>query len=59
MPQIGVPLGVLIGLVTGCVFLLLIRTAVKLTENPIQNLFALLGEILAIPTFWFPLFWRF
>ncbi len=53
MPEIGVPLGFLIGFITAYVFLLLIRTAFILKEKPIKNLLALIAEILAMPTFWF------
>ena len=53
MPQIGIPLGVLIGIVSGISLILLIRTSARMSERPLRTTLALIGEILAIPTFWF------
>lgn len=49
----GVALGVLIGIVTGIVFLLLLRTANRLSGKPVPTIMTLTTELLAIPTFWF------
>ena len=53
--QIGIPLGVLIGVVSGISLILLIVTSAKISERerPLRTILALIGEILAIPTFWF------
>lgn len=51
-PAIGIPVGILIGIVTGTVFLLLLRTA--FTGSPtLQDLGTIIAELLALPTFWF------
>jgi len=49
----GSALGVLIGLVSGIVFLLLLKTAVGNPDRGIASLAKITGQILAIPTFWF------
>jgi hypothetical protein len=50
--MIGIPLGLLIGLVSGLVVLLLIRTAWRISRINLKSLGTLLGHLLAIPTFW-------
>jgi hypothetical protein len=48
----GTAIGLLIGLVTGIVFLLLLKTADQASEQGMSVL-KVTTEILAIPTFWF------
>jgi hypothetical protein len=48
----GVAIGLLIGVVTGTVFLLLLKTANEAAEKGV-SIVKLTSEILAIPTFWF------
>ena len=50
-PGVGIPLGVLIGVLTGGVAILLFRTAWR--ETDLAGLLKVIGEILIIPTFWF------
>ena len=51
--MIGVSLGVLIGLITGLVVVLMMRSAWRLTSGELRSILALIGQLLAIPTFWF------
>lgn len=50
-PEVGIPLGVLIGVVTGGVAILLFRTGWR--ESDLAGLLKIIGQILAIPAFWF------
>lgn len=50
--MIGIPLGILIGIVTGVSFLFLVHTAWRSSEDP-KAIFSVVAHILAIPTFWF------
>ena len=49
----GISLGVLIGIITGIVALLLLRTASRASIGQIKAVLAITAELLAIPTFWF------
>jgi hypothetical protein len=49
---IGTAIGLLIGAVTGVVFLLLLKTADRASEQG-ASVLKVTAEILAIPTFWF------
>jgi hypothetical protein len=48
---VGVPLGILIGLVSGGVAIILIRTAWQ--TSGLKGTVQVVGQLLAIPTFWF------
>ena len=48
----GLAIGLLIGLITGTVFLLLLKTANQASEKGV-SIVTLISQILAIPTFWF------
>lgn len=50
---IGIGLGILIGVVSGTVALVLLRTANSLSAINLRPILAVTAEILAIPTFWF------
>jgi hypothetical protein len=50
---VGIALGLLIGLVSGAVALLLLKTANTASVRDVSSLVTLTSEILAIPTFWF------
>lgn len=50
---IGIPLGILIGTISGAVALVLIRTANSIRASNLKPIVAVTAEILAIPTFWF------
>jgi len=50
---IGVALGLLIGLISGAVALVLLKTANTASVKDVSSLVTLTTEILAIPTFWF------
>jgi hypothetical protein len=49
---VGSVVGLLIGVISGTVFLLLLRSA-NLSTTSTQKLVSLTAEIFAIPTFWF------
>jgi hypothetical protein len=49
----GVALGVLIGITSGVVALVLLKTANTASVKDVSSIVALTTEILAIPTFWF------
>jgi hypothetical protein len=51
MPEVGIPLGTLIGVVTGGVAILLFRTGWN--ETDLAGLLKIVGQLLAIPAFWF------
>jgi hypothetical protein len=48
----GVALGALIGIVTGAVFIILLRTLLRGSPS-VPTVLTLLGQVLAIPAFWF------
>lgn len=50
--MIGIPLGILIGLVSGVIFILLVRTAWT-SRNDRKAVSKVVLELLGIPTFWF------
>ena len=50
---IGLALGFLIGIISGTVFLLLLKTAVGASGKGTSSIVTLTAELLAIPTFWF------
>lgn len=50
---LGIGLGILIGLISGTVALVLLRTANSLNRVNLKPIIAVTTEILAIPTFWF------
>lgn len=49
----GVALGLLIGITSGVVALVLLKTANTASVKEVSSIVALTSEILAIPTFWF------
>lgn len=49
----GLALGFLIGVITGIVFLLILKTADRLSEKGSSSILTLTTQLLAIPTFWF------
>ncbi len=49
----GIALGLLIGVVSGTVALVLLKTANTASVKDVSSIVALTSEILAIPTFWF------
>lgn len=49
----GVALGLLIGITSGVVALVLLRTATNASAKEVSSIVAVTSEILAIPTFWF------
>ena len=49
----GLALGVLIGVITGTVFLLILKTADRASDKGTSSILTLTTELLAIPTFWF------
>src|SRR5262245_28017402 len=49
----GLALGLLIGIISGTVFLLLLKTAVSASNQGISSVVTLTAELLAMPTFWF------
>ena len=49
----GISLGMLIGIITGIVALLLLRTASRASIGQSKAVLAITAELLAIPTFWF------
>ena len=51
-PEVGIPLGVLIGIITAIVFLYLLYTAFK-RRLSFRNTLTVAGQVLALPTFWF------
>ena len=50
---LGIGLGILIGVISGTVALVLLRTANSLNRVNLKPIIAITAEILAIPTFWF------
>ena len=50
---LGLALGFLIGIISGTVFLLLLKTAVGAPGKGTSSIVTLTAELLAIPTFWF------
>jgi hypothetical protein len=51
MPEVGIPVGALIGVVTGGVAILLFRTGWN--ETDLTGLLKIIAQLLAIPAFWF------
>jgi len=49
----GLALGLLIGIISGTVFLWLLKTAVSASNQGISSVVTLTAELLAMPTFWF------
>ena len=49
----GLFIGVLIGVISGMVTLLLLRTATGASIKEVKAIIAITAEFLAIPTFWF------
>ncbi len=49
----GIALGLLIGVVSGTVALVLLKTASTASVKDLSSIVTLTSEILAIPTFWF------
>jgi hypothetical protein len=49
----GLVLGILIGAITGTVFLLILNTAVGVSDKDGSSILKLTAELLAIPSFWF------
>lgn len=52
LPEVGIPLGILIGVITGTTFLLLLKT-VATARGDLKTLLEIAAEVLALPTFWF------
>lgn len=52
-----ISIGFLIGIITGPVFLLLIRNAVRLPSSDTATLLTMAAELLSIPSFWFTGSW--
>lgn len=50
---VGLALGFLIGIISGTVFLLLLKTAVSAPQKGASLIMTLTAELLAMPTFWF------
>ena len=50
---VGLALGFLIGIISGTVFLLLLKTALSAPDKGASSIVTLTAELLAIPTFWF------
>jgi len=50
--MIGIPIGILIGLISGVIFIFLVRTAWTSRNDP-KAVAKVFLELLAIPTFWF------
>ena len=50
---VGIALGILIGITSGAVALVLLKTANTASIKDVSSIVALTSEILAIPTFWF------
>lgn len=51
--MIGIPIGILIGVVTGTIFLVLLKTVHGANISNVASVAAIVSEISAIPTFWF------
>ena len=52
-PWIGIAIGFLIGFISGAVFLLLLKTANRLSEKGGTIIITFTAELLAIPALWF------
>jgi hypothetical protein len=50
--MLGIPLGILIGIISGLTFVVLLHTAWSSTRDS-KSIILLIAELLAIPTFWF------
>ena len=51
--MIGVAVGILIGLITGLVVVLMMRSAWRVPAVQLRSVITLVGQLLALPTFWF------
>jgi hypothetical protein len=51
MLVIGIPLGIMIGILSGIALLLFLKTILE--EQSVKKTITVVGEILAIPVFWF------
>ena len=51
--MIGISLGILIGVITGLVVVLMMRSAWRISAIRLRSVFTLVGQMLAIPGFWF------
>jgi hypothetical protein len=51
--MLGIAIGFLIGMITGTIFLVLLRTAHGAKITNISSVVAIVSELFAIPTFWF------
>jgi nitrate reductase gamma subunit len=49
----GVALGLLIGLLSGFVLMLLVRTAMRQDAKDLKAIVAVITELMSIPAFWF------
>ncbi|MEH2532866.1 hypothetical protein V1277_000749 [Bradyrhizobium sp. AZCC 1588] len=50
---VGLALGFLIGIISGTVFLLLLKTAVSNPDKGASSIVTLTAQLFAMPTFWF------
>ncbi len=53
MSIIGYPLGILIGIITGYVFMLFFQTMIANSRVKFSTLMKVSAQLLAMPTFWF------
>jgi xanthine/uracil permease len=53
MSSIGYPLGILIGIITGYVFMLFFQSAMASSNVKFSKIMKLSTQLLAMPTFWF------
>ena len=49
---VGLALGFLIGIISGTIFLLLLKTAVTASDKGASSIVTFTGQLFAIPTFW-------
>lgn len=49
---IGIPLGILIGIITGVVAIFFVRSMISSSPRSIKTVIALATELLSLPTFW-------
>ncbi len=53
MSMIGYPLGILIGVITGYVFMLFFQTVIASSKVKFSTIMKVSTQLLAMPTFWF------
>jgi len=53
MSIIGYPLGILIGIITGYVFILFFKTVTESSKLQFSTVIKVSTQLLALPTFWF------